>query len=559
MLFQIIKKSLFFINIMCLFLLFFSNIGYAQIEVTLSPLKLEFNLNPGSKKDFAISVINEMDKEIILQPNPIDVYQKESNGQFLPNIDNTMKIINSCTQWIRMETTKIVIPPKKRYSFGGTIVVPRGIAPGTYSTIVLFKPELEETTNKNEDTTKTSGEFSVDVYWGTVILLQVNPRGVRDVKRNKFVEIEKFEVNQVNDGISFSAKLVNMGKNYVTAEGKIAILQEGQEVNFKPFGRGTILPGQKLNFKSTFTPPFIPGDYKAIASFNYGGIRDATVTATFKLSKDQLISSIAEEIKITETIEDFINLIPSDDTIEAKIFPGNTRTFNVQIINGSSKDIVLKSWSENVSDIISTKFSENVNISPENAEIKPSGRNNFKITVISPKNIEDGNKYIRINFTPIKFGEKTLEDEKQKMSSTTVFLILENVKGNKIEKIKIKNMDIQVIEKEKGFYFPRYIFTYENQGNVHIDPVVYLNLLELPLEDKNQEKTAELITDNIESTNLVSSESSGIILPGMEGQIYVDSTQPIEKGNIKKYFMKLFFKNNDKEIYNDDVTFTIKF
>ena len=235
-----------------------------------------------------------------------------------------------------------------------------------------------------------------------------------------------------------------------------------------------------------------------------------------------------------------------EDTIR-KILNGKTISFTLASA-GSFSRRELSPFSDIDLMIISNS------IQKDNDEIKSNQTKNFKVIISTPKNLEDGNKYAKIIFSPKTLGGKNLSDQEQKMFSSEVFLILDNIKGIKNEKIKMKKMDIKFIEKEKGKYFPRYIFTFENTGNVHINPSLSLKISELPFTDKDS--GAEVITNVTDTFNLNSIETSGIILPGMEGEIFVDSDRPMEKDRAR-YNMEVVFKNGNNEILKDYTNFEL--
>lgn len=548
-----IRELVLVISIVLIFLFLFTGNAYTQLELTMSPLTIERNLKPGSKTRYEVFLMNESDKELKIKCKPIDLYQNEMTGQFLPNLKGDKNVIFSCTEWITSKTENIVIEPKSSFLFEGEIIVPKTVAHGSYSSMILFTIEREENEGPDVEGAPTSAYVPIDYYTGSVVFIQIYPRGVANIRGNKFAEIEKFEVTESDKGLLFTAKLVNLGKNFITVNGRLAILKEGEEVRHKPFGGGLVIPGQKVDFKSYISPPYIPGNYKAIVSINYGGLREVTAAISFQLSKDHLITGIAEENIILDTKE-VVYLIPNQDTIESKIIPGNIRTFNISITNGSSESVQIKNWAENATKIASTEYAEHIQIKPDNDEIKSNQRKNFKVIISTPKNLEDGNKYAKIIFSPKTLGEKNLSDQEQKMYSSEVFLVLDNVKGIKNEKIKMKKLDIKFIEKENGKYYPRYIFTFENTGNVHINPSLFLKISELPFTEK--ESGAEVITNVTDSFNLNSIESSGIILPGMDGEIFVDSDRPMEKDR-SRYNMEVIFKNGNNEIFKDYTNFEL--
>ncbi|MGC8778840.1 MAG: hypothetical protein ACP5Q4_09200, partial [Candidatus Caldatribacteriaceae bacterium] len=141
-----------------------------------------------------------------------------------------------------------------------------------------------------------------------------------------------------------------------------------------------------------------------------------------------------------------------------------------------------------------------------------------------PQELPDGDKYLELLFVPEKAGEK-------------------------VERAKLKNVEVQLTQDESGRLLPRFFVSYRNTGNTHLTPSCRVEVNEVPQEQKGVvlERVGALLS-------LRSEPSQDLVLPGMEGTAVLASDQPLPPG---KYRLKVSFFEGEKELLTQETTFTV--
>ncbi|MDI3543297.1 MAG: hypothetical protein PWP57_902 [Candidatus Atribacteria bacterium] len=543
--------------LVAIILLFLSSSAFSQGGITFSPLSVDLELAPGSRSDLSFNIINETEKEVYFSCFVADVRQGEW-GEYLPVIEAKDSLAFnpriSCSNWIKLRDQKIVVPPLQRKEIKAELIVPGSVSPGSYVAMVVLQSENQETNQSSTVEGAMPAMININLQAGGVVFLQVHRRGVRQTRTGKYGEIEKFEVVKEQEGLKFVATLSNRGKNFIEGKGQLVISKEGKKIIDSPLGsgRGRVIPGNKINFVTLVTKPLPPGEYSALALIDYGGISTAQAQVSFNI-KGEIVESATFEKKLS-AIEEPISITLKDDLIESKILPHSNRNFTIPVYNDSSRSLIIETSVRDVSNIESTKFSPYVRVTPAEFDIPPHKSKVVKITINSPDELTDGNKYVKVDFVPKKAGAEPLSEELQQSFSTSAFLILYNIKGEKKEEVSIKNIEVNLIEERKGELRPQIVINYLNTGNVHINPSCSITLSEI-IDEKAREKGAVAVMPAQTISLSSSSNALDVVLPGMESSLVLDSRTPIKPG---KFQAEITIKNEGKEILKETKTFEIK-
>lgn len=573
------NKKVFYFFIFVLFFLIFkmnSNV-YAQSWITVSPVTLETELRSGENKSFSLNLFNESNRELKFKIAIKYLYQSTS-GEFLSldtietepstsidadeelsKISEDVNNINiellkkyTCVEWITLDSKDdiLVSQPKKGTPINLRIKVPRNTRNGFYYAIielVSIDSSIEE--SPELESYSSLGSIKLRMILFIPIFINVNNRAVvKSSISGKYARIEKFEIQEIPEGVLFSALLANYSNNLIEGKGKLQINKDGQK--FKEFelgsGRGMVLPGQKLNKEFILQPPYIPGKYQAIAIIDYGGRKiERSSEINFELTRDKLVTSEAFINEAEILIKEPIILETDKDYLSGKIIPGSARNLLARIYNYSEDQINVYGRINDIS--FANKTQLDIKLAPESFEIEPNKFKNVRITLKCPEVIDDGNKYYQIDFIPENIGIQKLDDDLKEISSCPVYLMLENVKGNKTEKILIEDFQVTVEEKAQSGLFPHFYIKFRNTGDVHLQPEYVITFYGIKNED---ESGLPIIGEEMIETVSSRVEDKKIILPGMDDTVEISLNNPI-KMDEKQYKVQIKVINESKEIFSE--------
>ena len=137
----------------------------------------------------------------------------------------------------------------------------------------------------------------------------------------------------------------------------------------------------------------------------------------------------------------------------------------------------------------------------------------------------------------------------QEASSASVFLVFDNVRGEKVMQAELKNVKVQLVRDESGRLLPRFLIAYENTRNTHLAPSFRVEVNEVPKEQKGVvlERVGALLS-------LRSEPSEDLVLSGMEGTAVLASDQALPPG---EYRLKVSLFQGEKELLTRETTFTV--
>lgn len=525
--------------------------AYAQgVTLTLSPLSFDLELLPGSKETLLCTLFNDSDREVKFQAFVAGAVE-ERDGTYRPAGPEDSPNPIFCDSWVRLEEEALVLPPRSGRQIRATLTVPPSAKPGFYAAMVVFKVVGEE---ERATLQGTAAELKtkVDVLLSTLLFVRVRRRGVSERWGGKFGVIEAFEVQKGEEGVRFSATLSNRGKDVIEGKGRLIVTNAlGKRVIDTPLGsgRGRVLPGFSLDFVTLYAGNLPPGDYMAQATIDYGGAHRAQARTIFHVEGAQ-VAEMKKEIEapgIASVEPVFLSV--NREILEGKISPKANRSFTVVVYNDSPQRVVVRGVPVDPAPAESTRCSSWVTVAPETVEIEPYKTKTVRVTVQVPEIVPDGDKYVRVDFWPESISGKPVPDELKKAFGTSALLVLENVKGTRVESVRISGLEFLLEEFQKGVLRPRIVLRFLNTGSTHLQPSCSITLSQI-VEEKVEQ--GALAVKPGESLTLVSRESPDLVLPGMEGMLVLESQgRSIVPG---KYEMLLVMQNGGKEILRDQRT-----
>jgi hypothetical protein len=222
--------------------------------ITVTPVKDEFTVNPGSTVVRTVRVINPISQTITLYPRVMDFTTDNDKGQpvFYTPKDRTSTY--ALSQWVTFSKPFIRIAPNEEERFEVTITAPVNAEPGGHYGAILFsteEPKLEEDVS----------QVGVVGLVGTLLLATVPG----DITEKLLLEDFDAPVFLIRPPANFSVRISNVGNIHSKPVGEIKIRNwSGNVVQTLKVNEGNsnVLPESKRRFDNTWQ-----FDWKTIGQF----------------------------------------------------------------------------------------------------------------------------------------------------------------------------------------------------------------------------------------------------------------------------------------------------
>jgi len=241
---------------LCLFLSLGTSPLFAQVNLVVSPIRVERQLPPGEAETDIIHVRNEGRQPLRLRAY-LEDWRMDSQG----NITHTRPGENprSCYSWIQINPRDFRVEPGQSREVRYTLTVPQGASPGTYWSAIIFEALPPQGKHPIKEGIGVYGRVAVVVY-ETV--------GQPDIQ----AQLQNFQVSQERPGLVFKLTLANPGTGFVRLRKSWILVKDarGQEVRRVEIPDIPIMPGgsRELEFKENL--PLAPGEYQAEAVVDVG-------------------------------------------------------------------------------------------------------------------------------------------------------------------------------------------------------------------------------------------------------------------------------------------------
>jgi len=228
-----------------------------NLGLTLSPLRSEYNIAPGTSQNGVLTVVNKSDQpmEVSLTSEEFRVINQQYDYAF--NADSNL------SEWIKFNTGQVSLSPGATKTITYTLAVPLSAEPGGRY-ISLFA---------SNDTESTNGGISSRQRIASLIYLTVTG----DVTR----EGHLLSLNSpliIGTSGSWSAVLQNTGSTHFRSRYNIETKTIfGGQVS-STTGEALILPGTVRSLSGDLQLPRYPGVYKLIYTIGLGDTPAVTVT-----------------------------------------------------------------------------------------------------------------------------------------------------------------------------------------------------------------------------------------------------------------------------------------
>jgi hypothetical protein len=472
---MLVKNRVFVSAAVLLIALFMCPVIRAHFNVRLSPILLELDIAPGGRKTFQVFLSNENpNKAVAIRAYPGEMIQEKS-GTYA--IYNEGKPEFSCSDWITIRQPEFTIAPESSAVVTAEIKAPRDVYGGRYAALVFeILPEAGADERRVASVAyhfkmPTFLEVTVRRFGGVVKKLEIvdfvaepitNPAMLRKVGKNS---------------MAFKATVKNEGNMHVKAKGTLLLKTgEGKRVRQVPLGtgRGIVLPGSKLDFKSILRKPD-PGEYVAFATIRYGSPAPALAEVPFTVSAQ---ATTAEEFKAAS----FLALRVRPEEIVQRTPAGGFRYINMIFRSQEAESVFVDSrimglyYDErgNLMVVDTNEVSRScagwLKLEPQSFAVPPGRSKNIKLVASIPRELSGG------YYACLVFDAHTKGTQAAPLAAPFEIPILLSLPAG--EELSGEISDVKVSASRNNPADIEVVF--ENTGNTHVKPKGKLVLKYLP-------------------------------------------------------------------------------
>ncbi|MCL6584384.1 MAG: hypothetical protein K6U11_12200 [bacterium] len=338
-----INKFALILGLMILSCLLFPSPSESIGTIGVRPLTINLELAPNKKGEFTIEAYSTSPKE----DASVHIYLAEVAQKEDGSVDffDAGELPYSCTPWIKLDKTDLIVPAGEVAKIRGTVLVPAGKS-GSRVAAIMVEPGYEK---------KPTG---VSIKLRYAVVLKLNIQGRPTIEQ---AELKKIGIKKLADGTAgIEALIANTSEAEFKARGKISLQDssgkivagfplttealerkyKNEEKENKRMKKApqqededaqSIFPGARVAFFGRLDKPIPPGEYTAILNLKYG---KKTLAAKQKVVLSQeLASLLPKESAATSSFE----IKPAN--LEIKGQPGGVRAGSFSIVNLTQEPI----------------------------------------------------------------------------------------------------------------------------------------------------------------------------------------------------------------------------
>ena len=413
---------------------------------SVSPLQFDFKVAPGESQNFSIRLANfQARNRLHLEIYLVDFLMKANGSvEFLPPGASEW----SCTDWIKLSTSKLILRPKEKRVISGRLIVPRGVSGGRYAVIMVH--HLPPSTRLGHMEAVSTDRFAIFVRT-TIVPGKIEEK----------MEIVDFKVLSGKTP-SFVASIKNTGNIHFMPIGKVIIKDKlGRIKDRIPLqaSRSIIFPEAIRDFRGTMSRKLPTGKYTAEARFHCDKRKLTREKVSFFLEKGFLVK---EGVKKAPHLFSF-----APSSLEVKAVPGGLRSSLIGVKNLSETPLKIRAELKDISvgpdgDLVYLKpgtaplsCAKWIRLRPSKISLNPGKTRNIQVISRVPQRVQSGERYAQILL------EARNSDNIQRLGIGVEMV----VPGALIKAGKI--VDLKVSKPKNERY---YIFTalFKNTGNAHL-------------------------------------------------------------------------------------------
>lgn len=240
---------------------------FAQVGISLYPIKFRLTIEPGKSYSDTVTVINPNNFPIGVKPEVENIAGGEEGSIDLFEED----IPYGLMAWISVDRTVFTLGPQERRQVPFSINIPENGEPGGHYGAILFRAIPPPTPEGQQSAIGVSGRV------GTVILVEVPGATIKTGELTEFTGPKYI----ARGPVEFVFKVKNTGNTHYNPEGKIiidGIFAKKTEIGFEP---RVVFPGYSRTFKSQWPIHYAFGPLTATAQINVPGSGTQLATLTF--------------------------------------------------------------------------------------------------------------------------------------------------------------------------------------------------------------------------------------------------------------------------------------
>jgi hypothetical protein len=436
--------------------------GWAQ-EVMLSPQISQIEMAAGSTREFEISIGNPSETRPITVAVGIASLAQNQRGDYTVSRTSNQW---SCASWIETDAKQLAIRPGEVATVKCKILAPHIVRGSRYAAVTV---DFKEPGDK--------GPMATDMTYELASFVEVTITGSSGVRKADISGLtikpvygsRALEVQYGKDAFYIMAEVRNTGTVGVTAKAVLRIRdQKGLHSREVPLGegRGMVIPGATVSYRSLFSTRPPPGIYIAEASLDYEGIRPSVAKCTFSVAGDGRMTLGALETVAT------VGLGVSPRTIDVTAARRSTRTLSIALNNVEDYPIKVRTAlspltqspdgrflvrTDQAADTIDYTWIE---MDPAVAEIPAHSKQRIKMTLRVPADA-GSSEYVRVALTPD--APELSPEMLRETYSTDLFL---TVPPGLTQKVEVKSVSVRTVRR---FAPVEIVFEIQNMGNHHID------------------------------------------------------------------------------------------
>jgi len=277
--------------------------GTTPVDIAISPPVTYFQIEPGQKKTFTITIEQKGNLQVEITPSLVDFTSDGKTGQPVLGDSSEFRYLKltlpkNTTPDVNNDSSSFILEPNKRKNIQVTLDIPSNAAEGEFPLTLLFraKPAAAAYTIN----TGTGGE--VNAVIGSNLIVLISPT---DRDRGNLV-LENIKTLKIIDSfmpISFTLSAKNNGKNATTASGSAEIKNwQNTVLREFPIYPDMVLAKTTRNIRTADSISASLDDPSLISDvFSYRptfALGPYTITATL----EKTTQDIAETNTVTQTI-----------------------------------------------------------------------------------------------------------------------------------------------------------------------------------------------------------------------------------------------------------------
>ena len=238
--------------------------------ITIVPPSSEFTLDPGTKSEGILKVVNSGATPLTFKAQVKDFVVDDTIGtpHILP--DNTLSQKYSASSWIDVEPSTFTIPAGKTQILNYFLQVPSTARPGGHYAAIVYEPQ--------EVLGVQGTGTGVETHVGTLFYVRVNGNIVENATVKKFMPTST--LNEYGP-IVINTQIINYSDTHIKPVGTVSVKNLlGQVVYTQPLEEHNIFPEATRDFTNTLGKKLMFGPYTAELKATYGTNNNLTLFAS---------------------------------------------------------------------------------------------------------------------------------------------------------------------------------------------------------------------------------------------------------------------------------------